>query len=107
MTSFLYHPLFPDGLVGQNMKPWFDGHLFRFADVVDHSTRKVLPFNTLQTKFSLPIRCYLQICHLMQQVLSADPVSLPTRFEKICRMDSSTKGLIYELHQILIDLTPR
>lgn len=57
MTFFIFHPLFPDSLTGLYLKPWFDKKLFRFADVVDHGTRCILPFDSLQSKFSLPNRC--------------------------------------------------
>lgn len=42
----------------------------------------------------------------MRQTLSADAVSFPTRFEKLCRMGSSTKGLISEIYRILVDPIP-
>lgn len=42
----------------------------------------------------------------MRVVMSTDLVLLPTRFEKICRLGSSTKGMISDIYQILVDPTP-
>lgn len=83
MTSFLFHPLLPDGLTGHQTKPWFERQLFRFANIVEFSTRKVLSFDALREKYDLPLRChysYLQIGHFMHRVLPEDSVSTPTGF---------------------------
>lgn len=106
MTSFLFNPQFPDSLGGLSMKPWFDKKLFRFADIVDCKTRRLLSFESLQDTFSLPRNSYysyLQISHFMKTALAADSVSLPTKFEMLCRQGVSTKGLISNIYKMLID----
>lgn len=89
------------------MKPWFDRKLFQFADPVDYRTR-VLYFKLLQSQFPYPIDfvryySYLQIHHFMLNTLSADFVSKPTRFKKLCRLVTSTNSLILDIYRILID----
>lgn len=57
----------------------FNKGLFRFADIVDPIMWQVIPFETLQSNFSLPDRCYfsyMQMCPYMMGVLSSDVVSL-------------------------------
>lgn len=103
MTSFLFYPLLPDGMTGHQIKPWFNHGLFRFADIVKHTSRRILPFEALRKKYTLPLRTYyfyLQICHYMRQVLQRDSVSILTSFVD---GGASTRGLIYEIYLMLID----
>lgn len=96
-------------MVELNLKPWFDNCVFQFADIVHHITRRVLSLESFQDKFSLSQMShfsYLQICHFMQTVLSADSVSLPSHFKAVCRLGSSTWGLISVIYQSLIDPFP-
>lgn len=105
MTSFLYHPLLPDGLTGNQMKFWFDHRLFRFADIMDPLTRRILTFEELREKYNLPLRChysYLQIRHFFRRTMREDTASLPTPFERLCNGGSSTKGLISGIYSLLV-----
>lgn len=108
MTSFLFHPSLPQSLTS-SFRPWFDGGLFRFVDIVDYRTLKVLPFETLRSNYKLPRECYysyIQICSYMQRALSSTVVSLPTSFERLCKAGHSTKGLISDIYRILSDPSP-
>lgn len=110
LTSFLFHPLFPDGLGGHQMKQWFDRKLFRFADIIDPSTRRLMTFDILRRKYDLPLRChysYLQISHFMLTLCSEGIVSSPTAFERLCGRGSSTKGLISEIYLLLATPSPQ
>lgn len=108
MTSFLFHPALPEGLTN-TFKPWFEKRLFRFVDIVDYKTLKPHSFESLQSLFQLPRECcytHTQICSYLQRSLSSTTVSLPTRFERLCRSGSSTKGLISDIYRILLDPDP-
>lgn len=103
MTSFLFHSLLPKGLIGQNTKMWPEAQLFRLGRHCEpQNERKVLPFYTLWTKFSLPL---LLLLHA-NLPFHATIVICRLDLKKICRMGSSTKGLISKIYQILADLTP-
>lgn len=108
MTSFLFHPAFPESLTGA-FRPWFEKKLFRFVDIIDYRSRRIHSFDSLQSMFSLPRECsysYLQICSFMQRSLASAVASLPTVFERLCKVGSSTRGLISAIYRILVDPTP-
>lgn len=84
MTSVVFHPLLPERPGGQNFKPWFDKRLFQFSNIVDYNTRRVLPFDTHQAKFSLTLSCYYTYLHIFSFFTTGRlTVSLPTRYEKL------------------------
>lgn len=100
MTSFLFHPAFPESMTG-TFRPWFERGLFRFVDVVDYKTRKIHSFDSLQSMFNLPRDCYysyIQLCSYMQRSLSSTVASMPTVFERICMVGSPTEGLISPIY---------
>lgn len=108
MTSFLFNSLFPDGLTGRHLKPWFDKKLFQFADIIDHTTKRIFPFKSLQTKFSLPFPTAAIILNYKFVILCAQ---LYLQMWSQCQLDLKSYArweslLISDIYRILIDLDP-
>lgn len=92
-----------------SFRPWFDKQLFRFVDVIDYKTRRIHTFESLQAMFHLPREShysYMQLCSYMHRSLSSTMASLPTAFERISKVGSSTRGLISSIYRILLNPTP-
>lgn len=102
MTSFLFHPAIPVS-ISPAFRPWFEKGLFLFADIVDYRTHKIHTFESLQSIFSLPKECYysyMQISSYLRKSLSSAVVSLPTDFERLCKVGPATKGLRHLSHSV-------
>lgn len=59
--------------------------------------------------FGLPgeaLYSYIQLCSYMQRSLSSTTASLPTPFERLCKNESTTRGLISAIYRMLLNPCP-
>lgn len=100
MALFLLTHLLSFRVEGVYVAPWLHNNLSRFVDIVHFRSRELIPFEELRGKINLPNRAhfqYLQIKHFLTSLYGTQRVSIPT----LCKLSSSTKGLISAIYAIL------